>query len=73
MYDYNKASQDVKEDTQWSFNLLAGLRSQPGNFRFSIKEFYGRVYYGVNPNGQLRSIKDYWLVGFGVNFAVGDR
>jgi hypothetical protein len=73
VYDYHKPSQDVKEDTQWSFNLLAGLRSQPGNFRFSIKEFYGRVYYGVNPNGQLRSIKDYWLVGFGVNFAVGDR
>ena len=71
--DYSKPTQDLEENTQWSFNVLAGLRSQPGNFRFSIKEFYGRMYYGVNPNGQLRSNKNYWLLGLGVNFAVGDR
>ena len=39
----------------------------------AIKEIYARVYHGVNPHGQLRNQKDYWLAGFGVNFAVGDR
>jgi hypothetical protein len=73
VYDYNKASADVKEDTQWSINLMGGFRSQPGNLRFSIKEIYLRYYRGVNPNGQLRNQKDYWQVGLGVNFAVGDR
>jgi hypothetical protein len=71
--DFYKASEDIKEDTQWSVNLLGGIRSQPGNLRFSIKEIYLRWYYGVNPHGQLRNQKDYWLIGLGVNFAVGDR
>jgi hypothetical protein len=71
--DFNKASDDVKEDTQWSINLLAGIRSQAGNFRFAIKEIYARFYRGVNPHGQLRNDKDFWLVGAGINFAVGDR
>jgi len=71
--DFNKASADIKEDTQWSVNLLGGIRSQAGNFRFAIKEIYARFYHGVNPHGQLRNQKDYWLAGFGVNFAVGDR
>jgi hypothetical protein len=71
--DFNKASADEKEETQWSINLLGGIWSQPGNFRFAIKEIYLRYYYGVNPHGQLRNQDDFWLVGLGVNFAVGDR
>lgn len=71
--DFNKSSAEVKEDTQWSVNMLAGIRSQAGNFRFAIKEIYARFYRGVNPHGQLRNQKDYWLAGIGVNFAVGDR
>lgn len=71
--DFDKASADIKEDTQWSVNMLGGIRSQAGNFRFAIKEIYARFYYGVNPHGQLRTQDDYWLAGFGVNFAVGDR
>ena len=71
--DFKKPSADTKEDTQWSVNLLAGIRSQAGNFRFAIKEIYARFYHGVNPHGQLRNEKDFWLAGFGVNFAVGDR
>jgi hypothetical protein len=71
--DFNKPSADTKEDTQWSVNLLAGIRSQGGNFRFAIKEIYARFYHGVNPHGQLRNEKDFWLAGIGVNFAVGDR
>ena len=71
--DFNKVSADAKEDTQWSVNFLGGIRSQSGNFRFAIKEIYARFYHGVNPHGQLRNQKDYWLAGFGVNFAVGDR
>jgi hypothetical protein len=71
--DFNKVSADAKEDTQWSVNVLGGIRSQSGNFRFAIKEIYARFYHGENPHGQLRNQKDYWLAGFGVNFAVGDR
>ena len=71
--DFNKASADIKEDTQWSLNLLGGIRSKGGNFRFAIKEIYAGYYRGVNPHGQLRNQKDFWLAGFGVNFAVGDR
>ena len=61
--DFNKASADIKEDTQWSVNLLGGIRSQPGNFRFAIKEIYARFYHGVNPHGQLRNQKDYLAGG----------
>jgi hypothetical protein len=71
--DFNKVSADVKEDTQWSTNLLAGIRSWAGFQRFAIKEIYARYYRGVNPHGQLRNQKDFWLAGFGVNFTVGDR
>ena len=71
--DFNKVSADVKEDTQWSTNLLAGFRSWAGFQRFAIKEIYARYYHGVNPHGQLRNQKDFWLAGFGVNFTVGDR
>jgi hypothetical protein len=71
--DFNKPTEDTKEDTQWSLNLLGGVRSWSGFQRFSIKEIYGRVYRGVNPHGQLRNQKDYWQAGIGVNFAVGDR
>ncbi len=73
MLDFNKVSADVKEETQWSVNMLAGIRSQAGNARFAIKEIYARYYHGVNPHGQLRNQKDFWLAGFGVNFSVGDR
>jgi len=71
--DFNKPTADTKEDTQWSINLLGGVRSWKGFQRFVIKEIYGRVYHGVNPHGQLRNQKDYWQAGVGVNFAVGDR
>ena len=72
--DFNKASADVKEETQWSVNML-GRHSLAGwQFaRFAIKEIYARYYHGVNPHGQLRNQKDFWLAGFGVNFSVGDR
>jgi hypothetical protein len=71
--DFRKPTADTKEDTQWSINWLGGVRTEPGNSRLSIKEIYVRVYHGVNPHGQLRNQKDYWLAGVGVNFAVGDR
>jgi len=71
--DFNKPTEDTKEDTQWSINLLGGVRTPKGFQRVAIKEIYGRVYRGVNPHGQLRNQKDYWQAGVGVNFAVGDR
>jgi len=71
--DFYKASAEQPEERQWSYNMLAGVRSWSGAGRFSIKEIYLRYYHGVNPNGQLRTEPDYWQFGLGVNIATGDR
>lgn len=73
VYNFYKTAADESEDKQLSVNLLVGMRSWSGLQRFSIKEYFGRVYYGVNPHGQLRSEENYLTAGFGVTFAVGDR
>jgi hypothetical protein len=73
VYDFYKTSFDQKEQKQLSVNALAGIRSWTGAQRFSIKEVYLRYYHGVNPAGQLRSEKDYWLLAAGVTFSTGDR
>jgi hypothetical protein len=73
VYNFYKTSFDQNEEKQLSVNALAGVRTWSGFGRFSIKEIYLRYYYGVNPAGQLRSQKDYWLFGTGVTFATGDR
>jgi hypothetical protein len=73
VYDFYKTSFDQKEEKQLSINALAGVRSWSGTARYAIKEIYLRYYHGVNPAGQFRSEKDYWLFGTGVTFALGDR
>ena len=65
IYDYNKVSTDDKERAQFSSTLVLGIRdlSHPGP---GIPDFIVKGYYGVNPNGQFRNQKDYWMIGFGL-------
>jgi hypothetical protein len=70
VYDYHKLSADQSEDKQWSTNLLLGLRT-PEESPLSVKEFYARIYHGVNPHGQLRNQASFTTYGIGITFNVG--
>ncbi|MGC3999541.1 MAG: hypothetical protein QM767_19700 [Anaeromyxobacter sp.] len=72
VYGYDRADVTVNEEWQWSVNALAGVRPDPGNFG-GFTHFYLRGYYGVNPAGQFRSQRDYWLAGFGFAFFHEDK
>jgi len=67
VFDYFRADPNVKEDRQLTTNLMVGLMDV-GRDR-GIIDFFVRLYYGVNRNGQFRSEKDYFLLGIG--FHVG--
>jgi len=68
IYDYNKANDQQKEDKQWSFNVLVGLRRIERNFlEKGIPDLYIRYYHGVNPAGQFRSQRNYSLLGVGIH------
>jgi len=59
------------EPTQWSANLVAGLRqvrSGAGEFGKITPTYFLRWYHGVNPNGQFRSQANFSEIGFGVHF-----
>jgi hypothetical protein len=65
IYDYQKTSADQREDRQFSSSLVVGLRQM----KFASKgmpDFIARAYYGVNPHGQFRSQRDYWMLAIGV-------
>jgi hypothetical protein len=49
---------------QWSWGATIGRASQEGNRRI-LAQYFGYIYRGVNPYGQLRSQKDYWAAGVG--------
>ena len=68
VYDYAKASADVREDSQWSFNLLVGLRrAARRNLQKGLPNFYFRFYHGVNPHGQFRNQRSHSMLGFGLH------
>jgi len=43
-------------------SLAPGKRGEP--------DFFARIYYGVNPYGQLRNQRRYFLYGIGVHVFV---
>jgi hypothetical protein len=68
IYQY-KPVLTMDEPTQWSLNLLAGLRhTRQGNRGLGTisPTYYLRYYHGVNPNGQFRSQSNFTEFGFGV-------
>lgn len=67
VYGYDRASTTAGEDVQWSVNAIAGIRP-PAAWGGGLSHLYVRGYYGVNPGGQFRSQRDYWLVGAGLAF-----
>jgi hypothetical protein len=66
VYNYDKVDQAQPEDRQPSFNVLVGAR--PAYPDWNVPDIYLRGYYGVNPAGQFRSQRDYWLAGIGFLF-----
>jgi hypothetical protein len=65
IYDYGKTSADQREDRQFSSSIVVGLRNLGWNAR-GMPDLIAKGYYGVNPNGQFRSQRDYWMFGFGL-------
>ncbi len=70
----NVYAYDPEEDQdrmQLSLNLIGGYRifkqRQPST---SKADLYLRYYNGVNPHGQLRNDKDFWLVALGVRLRM---
>ncbi len=71
IYDYAKLSADAREDSQWSFNLLVGLRPGVRDYiQKGLPSFYFRFYHGVNPHGQFRNQPSYSMFGFGLHVPV---
>ena len=75
IYQYNVVANanftNPEEPTQWSVNVMAGLRQNrigTGILGKVRPTYYLRYYHGVNPNGQFRSQKNFQLYGFGVQF-----
>lgn len=67
VYGYDRASVAAGEDVQWSVNAMAGIRP-PVVWGGGLSHLYLRGFYGVNPAGQFRSQRDYWLFGVGLAF-----
>jgi hypothetical protein len=66
VYNYDKVDPAQSEDRQPSFNVMIGTR--PAVPDWISPDFYLRGYYGVNPAGQFRNQRDYWLFGVGFLF-----
>jgi hypothetical protein len=56
------------EERQWSTNFQVGRTLEEDSGDSPLQDYFLQVYYGVNPYGQLRSMKSYWSVGFGWGF-----
>lgn len=63
IFEYFRPDPNIKEDRQITTNLMLGIL-RVGRER-GITDFFVRLYYGVNRNGQFRSERDYFLVGIG--------
>jgi hypothetical protein len=71
VYRYFRESADEREDRQLSLNLMLGLMHAERTFgQRGITDFFLRFYHGVNPHGQFRSEKDYFLIGVGLHVDI---
>jgi hypothetical protein len=71
IYDYTKARLGQPDAGQWSWNLVAGVRRARGvGDAAGIPSLYVRMYYGVDPWGQLASQRNYFLFGIGLRVAM---
>jgi hypothetical protein len=70
IYDYAKADPKASDRRQWSTNVVAGYRRLRVESKRGEPDFFARVYYGVNPYGQLRNQRGYFLFGVGLHVFV---
>jgi hypothetical protein len=68
VFDYDRPP-GTTERRGWSYSLAIGLRPLAHDRRGTPEPVF-RMYYGVNPNGQLRTQRRYWLIGAGVHVRV---
>jgi hypothetical protein len=65
VYDYDKRSANDREDRQFSSTVIIGLRDLSSASR-GFPDVILRGYYGVNPHGQFRNQRNYWMFGIGL-------
>jgi hypothetical protein len=65
IYDYARTSASQKEDRQFSSTVIVGIRDL-SRAPLGMPDLIVKGYYGVNPNGQFRSQRDYWMFAFGL-------
>ena len=70
VYNYAKSDPKAADDRQWSTNLIAGYRRLRVESKRGEPDFFARLYYGVNPYGQLRNQRGYFLIGAGIHVFV---
>lgn len=67
IYDYERTAASSGEDRAWSLNAVVGISRlrlpQSGIGRASP---YIRAYYGVNPHGQFRNQRHFFIGGLGL-------
>ena len=74
VYAYDRPSEDDKEDTKLSVNVLIGTRTHDFDTAAPVTfDLYFRYYHGVNPAGQFRNDSKYTLYGIGLLARLGGR
>jgi hypothetical protein len=58
------------ETKHWSYSFAVGRSVLEGTAGIPLKDYYLYAYRGVNPFGQLREQKSWWLVGIGWTFGI---
>jgi len=70
VFDYAKADPAASDARRLSTNLLVGLKHLKVEEKRGEPDFFVRLYSGVNPYGQLRSQRDFFLFGIGLHVFV---
>jgi hypothetical protein len=70
VFDFAKADPNQADDRQLSTNVIAGYRRLREESKRGEPDFFMRLYYGVNPYGQLRSQRGFFLFGLGLHVFV---
>lgn len=69
VYDFHRDPGE-EETKQWSFSVAAGRTVSEGTQGIPLRDYFAYFYRGVNPFGQLREQKDYWMAGIGWTFGI---
>ncbi len=70
VYDYAKVVPNAPDPRAWSSNVIVGYRRLKVDAKRGEPDFFCRLYYGINPYGQLRNQRQYFLFGVGLHVFV---